>query len=431
MLPILGAQSAKAPWKQRIIGERAAWGGRDGATLFALNSGRLILAGGWSTYDFDGETTNQVWASDDGGATWGATPICPHSVPNPSTLFPRVHTPAHTAHAGYYYLIGGDGQFPHSEVWRTSLSGNGATWEKVTNFIHADWEDRILSVAGSLDGKLYLMGGQLNYTDKTSARADVYVSTDDGATWTKMGAAIPWSARGMVAGMPVIDGCLYLVGGGRYENDGAKDCYDGVFKFDGTTWTTVLAEGHNTWRAGGRAYHNVVSAGGRLWVITGSTSTAGGSNPIILFSEDKGVSWSEFDRCEWGRDVGGSHADGVTVVGERIYRASGNAFDRETFILERRSGPPAPTIESLSPTSGSSAGGDLVTVTGKNFSHGVWTVGIRSAPGSSPILYRDATVVSDTELTFVTPARPAASIYPLVVGPAGTGLTEGVAFLFV
>ncbi len=79
------------PWNQRVVGGVAGWSHRDGATLCVLASGRLLFIGGWDTdapwtrppssggklgeprWDAGGHpivTTNEVWASDDGGVTW-------------------------------------------------------------------------------------------------------------------------------------------------------------------------------------------------------------------------------------------------------------------------------------------------------------------------------------------------------------------------
>ena len=72
-----------------------------------------------------------------------------------------------------------------------------------------------------------------------------------------------------------------------------------------------------------------------------------------------------------------------------------------------------------------------MTVTGQNFSHGVWTVGFASDNGSSPIIYVVPTVLSDQELTFVTPARMAGRVHPFFVGPGGTGAYQPANFEFV
>lgn len=75
----------------------------------------------------------------------------------------------------------------------------------------------------------------------------------------------------------------------------------------------------------------------------------------------------------------------------------------------------APTVAGISPTSGPSVGGQTVTVTGTNFT-GVTS--IQLGPASGVIAF---TVVNDTTLTFVTPARPPSVNHILVTSPGGTG----------
>ncbi len=76
-----------------------------------------------------------------------------------------------------------------------------------------------------------------------------------------------------------------------------------------------------------------------------------------------------------------------------------------------------PTVASISPNSGTSSGGDLVTVSGTNFT-GATGVLVGSVAG------RDLKVSSDTKLTFVTPAQPADTLHVTVVDGAGTSGTS-------
>ncbi|PWD51789.1 hypothetical protein C8046_15185 [Serinibacter arcticus] len=72
-------------------------------------------------------------------------------------------------------------------------------------------------------------------------------------------------------------------------------------------------------------------------------------------------------------------------------------------------------MESLSPTSGPVAGGTTVTVTGTDLVAGsVVTVDGIAVPAA------DVTVVSDTELTYVSPAHPAGAVDVTVTTPGGT-----------
>jgi hypothetical protein len=476
------------------------WSGRDGAVLCALNSGRLLLVGGWDTsptkqpwpleewvktstipasvYERAAGralTTNEIWASDDGGQKWEL--LLPHigfHIGDPfPPRFPRVHTPAWAYCRGYFYLIGGDVYFPHSQVWRTSLSGNGKTWQRVTTAIGGGWERRILSIAGSLNGKLYAMGGHLTESAAT-ARNDVYegiVDNDmapptatwtDAVTWTRIADA-PWKRRGMVFGMPVIitdkkalppKKELFLVGGARYHTE----YFDDVWSFDGVNWTerrpnTDPRDDSVGWLTGvgaplpatsGRGYHNVVytpptpdAPGGTIWVITGATAGTNSSKPLLT-SRDWGETWRIELLADWGQGDG-SHADAVTLYNDTdIIRASGNAWDRSTYrisqvnihkLRQRR----PPTVTGLSknePTAG-----DRFLVFGTNFSTVravyVWT-------GNVTNVYAEFRIASISETSlelrmpkveWVNPEDP--KVFIIVVNPDGSSAYPSGVIVYV
>ena len=83
---------------------------------------------------------------------------------------------------------------------------------------------------------------------------------------------------------------------------------------------------------------------------------------------------------------------------------------------------PAPTFTSISPTSGTTAGGTAVTITGTGFT-GATAVTIGGATATS------LSVVSDTEITATTPAGTAGTANVVITAPGGT-LTETGAFTF-
>ncbi|MFG6403693.1 choice-of-anchor G family protein [Microbacterium sp. P04] len=74
---------------------------------------------------------------------------------------------------------------------------------------------------------------------------------------------------------------------------------------------------------------------------------------------------------------------------------------------------PDPVIDTLTPTTGATSGGTVVTVTGSNLD-GVTSVTFDGVPG------RDLVIVSDTELRVTTPANAPGDAVVLVVSPAGT-----------
>lgn len=78
----------------------------------------------------------------------------------------------------------------------------------------------------------------------------------------------------------------------------------------------------------------------------------------------------------------------------------------------------APNITSISPATGSTAGGTAVTITGTDFT-GATGVTIGGAAATSVV------VVSDTSITCVTPARTAGAKDVVVTTPAGSDTLTG------
>jgi hypothetical protein len=94
-----------------------------------------------------------------------------------------------------------------------------------------------------------------------------------------------------------------------------------------------------------------------------------------------------------------------------------------TYVLSSPP-PPAPTVTSINPESGSSAGGTPVTITGSGFITGATAVQIGGVAASS------VEVLSETELTAVTPANAPGGA-EVVVADANGASTGGPAYTYV
>ena len=92
--------------------------------------------------------------------------------------------------------------------------------------------------------------------------------------------------------MPVKDGHLWLVGGALY-NATINTFYNDVWKFNGTTWTEVLADGHTQFPKS--RYHSVlVDRAGTLWRFNGTTwdgTTLRSDTNAMQYSSD-GITWT-------------------------------------------------------------------------------------------------------------------------------------------
>ncbi|MFO0744321.1 MAG: hypothetical protein U1F43_01435 [Myxococcota bacterium] len=313
-------------WEQRA--SSAPWHPRDGAGLVWL-AGKLWLLGGWYSPQVaewhDQYTTNEVWSSDDVGATWTLElpddPSPPESGPGARWL------PRHTAgwltyeydNVEYAYVVGGDIFHVTGDVWR---SADGVTWEEVT--AHAPWEGRVLQMVGTYAGDLYLMGGQTSIADPSTVLHDVWRSRDGGASWTRLADA-PWAARGMAYNPVEFDGKLWLMGGGTYDDDGPRIFYNDVWSFDGASWVEVSPDGAAPWT--GREYHNTFAAGGELWVSSGYEADQLNHNDF----------WHSADGVAWTRAANApmqpGHADAIAITPSGVVHASGNAMDGYVFRM--------------------------------------------------------------------------------------------------
>jgi len=133
--------------------------------------------------------------------------------------------------------------------------------------------------------------------------------------------------------LPLHDGKLWVVSGGKYDNDpGNRVYYNDVWSFDGTTWTEVLANGHTQWD--GRHYPNVFSFDGWLYISRGYNA----ENRSDTFRSRDGVTWFAANLPL----LIASHADGCGVGSAGVLFASGNGYlfgtpvntDSPSFYLE-------------------------------------------------------------------------------------------------
>lgn len=287
---------------------------RDGAGLVATSDGVLVMTGGWSesteaTWGGN-RTTNQVYKSLNGGATWSL--VLAHTDSPGSTRWGRRHSHCNlTANFNgqeYIYIIGGDGfddAFNASEdgnppyprdVWRSPSSSYGATWEKVTD--SAEWGATTAAADGGYNGRtlqscwadgsgnLYVAGGQTSLL-VAGALNDVWKSTNGGANWTRILAAAPWAARGTIANaLPRFQGRNWLAGGMQYDSTaGNRVHFNDVWNTDdGKSW--VQASSGAQWNA--RGYPSLLAWNGRLWLIKG---VIGAANQSDVWSSDDGKCW--------------------------------------------------------------------------------------------------------------------------------------------
>ncbi|MGA1051167.1 MAG: hypothetical protein ACO3WU_02615 [Ilumatobacteraceae bacterium] len=314
----------EAPWTARAGLRGGEWGGR----LLALGGRPPNQA----TLPGDSTIWADVWASDDGGATW-VDLLAGEEAPWPARAYFQA-----VVHDDHVYVLGGqdfglqpnpfcalleqglepppglgidpDAPCPEflptsnffDDVWR---SPDGVTWEQVTD--DAPWQPRAGLSAEVVGDHIYVLAGSQN--DDSSivgsggpARIyfnDVWRSTD-GADWELMTDAAPWEPR---AGGATVerDGLLFLFGGeDGFTCEPLPDCDPPYFNdvwvtSDGATWVEVTESAGWSPRPG-----HVCNLVGNQFLCFGGFGLL--ENPTDMWISADGATWQELPATPWGSD---------------------------------------------------------------------------------------------------------------------------------
>jgi hypothetical protein len=298
----------------------AAFAARDGAGALVFDD-KMWLLGGWNPDDKDhfsvtGHTNSEVWTATD-GAAW--------TLVNLGAPWEGRHTAGYVVHRGRMWIIGGDPLRGHyqNDVWNTS---DGTHWEKIADRV--PWAQRALHCTLAFKDKIWVFGGQTIpqfAPEKETFYNDVW-RTDDGVKWTKVLDHAPWPPRGMIGGSAVLNGRMWILGGGTYDTPLApkRNFYNDVWSsVDGVRWEKVLD--HAPWEA--RQYHDVAAFDGRLWVLEG---WSGKNRSDVWWSED-GKSWFEVPDTPWPP----RHASSIFVYKDALWVVAGNNMTPDAWKLIR------------------------------------------------------------------------------------------------
>mmetsp|Transcript_86034 Transcript_86034/g.221517 ORF Transcript_86034/g.221517 Transcript_86034/m.221517 type:complete len:945 (+) Transcript_86034:144-2978(+) len=226
----------------------AGWYERYGHSLVVLGS-QLLLLGGYGAPSGQSKHRNDVWSSSDGGATW-------------TELLATAPWTGRRDHAcavfnGEVFLTGGT--YPlWGDVWASS---DGVTWTERTS---PGWSARMGHALVAAGDRLLLAGGFDNiYLN------DVWSSTD-GNTWTELTAAAEWTPRRYFALNEMPEGYLVLASGYAEDTSGTRSATNEMWisADQGATWTQQLADGAAQWGArystkGALLSNELILAGGR------------------------------------------------------------------------------------------------------------------------------------------------------------------------
>ena len=155
---------------------------------------------------------------------------------------------------------GWDNSSAKNDVWRST--NNGATWTQMT--ATAGWTPRYYhSTVAMPDGSIVLMGGWEGWI---GPKNDVWRSTNNGVNWTQMTANAEWSARYWHSSVAMPDGSIVLMGGGGSP---MSDVWRSTN--NGATWTQMTASAE--WL--GKTAHTTVAMPDGSIVLMG-----GGGSPM-------------------------------------------------------------------------------------------------------------------------------------------------------
>jgi len=242
-----------------------------------------------------GGTSNKVTVNLVGTITfnpsamgWGTT----IALPAARTGLRAVAVPGATSTTAFAVVTGGfDSSKNTNTVWAINLNQDGTvgsttntTWTTITTnplpttlahhaIAEADDTNSIVPVGKRY---IYVIGGQVNFTDVAGGTNTVYIASVDSttgavSTWTASTTTLPKSLFGLSA--TVHNGYLYVAGGLDTTGTPVRDVYSAPINSDGTVgaWTTSS----NSLPAA-TSFGNIVVFGGVLYCIDGDP------NPSIL-----------------------------------------------------------------------------------------------------------------------------------------------------
>jgi hypothetical protein len=372
-------------------------------------------AGGWTT----GTQTAKLTPSD--AAAYFGTSV---AVSGATIVVgdPNAPVGAHTNQGAAYVFVEPAGGWASATQTAKLTASDGATNDNLGTSVGVSGGTVVAGApiatiaANSQQGAAYVFvepaGGWVNATQTAKLTAS------DGAGDDRLGDSVAASGNTIVAGAPYATvvgpnfgpGAVYVfvepAGGWVNGTQSAKlTASDGVtgddlgFSVAVSGGTVVAGAPYATIGANvvqGAAYVFVEPAGG--W---------GNATETAKLTASDGASSNEL-----GYSVGVS--GGTVVTGALQATVGGNVYQGAAYVFGSASAP-TPAITGISPSSGPSAGGTSVTITGSGF-----TGATRVAFGG--VVATSFSVVSDTQITAVSPAQSGAH-YVVVTGRGGTSPT--------
>ncbi|HJN15750.1 MAG TPA: hypothetical protein QGH10_09680 [Armatimonadota bacterium] len=319
---IMGGSAMAQEYVWEEVTLEADFAGRDGAGIVVYED-KMWLLGGWNPGDkvnFPAICNSEVWSSTD-GAEWTLKLL--------KAPWEGRHTAGYAVHDQKMWIVGGDciaGEY-QTDVWSTA---DGVDWTLVNPKV--PWWRRVLHHTVVHDQKIWVLGGQTLPGFIASEDEDIYYNdvwcSEDGAEWTRVTEHAPWAPRGMIGGSAVMNGRMWLLGGGTYDTPDHPQrlFYNDVWSSaDGVNWECHTEAA--PWEP--RQYHEVAVFDGKLWVMEGYEGVA--NRKDVWYSED-GTNWTELKDTPWAP----RHAASVCVYDGGLWMIAGNNMFPDAWKLTRR-----------------------------------------------------------------------------------------------
>ena len=322
-----------------LVNTDAAWGARSAhAAVRVPTTGHIVLMGG----RVGASATNDVWLSVDSCASFtAAAATAPWGA--------RFHLSAVALPSGAVVVLGGtNAGAVYGDVWRSR--DEGTTW--VRGCYVCRWVPRY--GAGAVvteDGRLVLAGGHA--FGSLAVLNDVWVSSDEGDTWSRRTAAAPWAARVGLSAVAFVGATVAVVGGATADLSEPHTLMNDVWLSTDAGATWLLVDDDAVWTP--RAFHTAtVWTGGSALVLLGGSNGTG-------TALDAWQGWQKWGGGAFACDTQLPAMCGArprsTAVTVSIPAASGNIEppNAASQPLNIVYAPPAPSLEvaQLDPTSGS------------------------------------------------------------------------------
>lgn len=301
----------------------APFAGRDGAGALTYNN-KMWLLGGWNPSDpitFPNICNSEVWSSSN-GVDWN----------NDTAQAPWEgrHTAGYVVFQDKMWVVGGDPIQGHyqPDIWN---SEDGVNWTLVND--STDWGIRVLHHTLVFDNKIWVMGGQTlpQFAPASEHFYNDVWNSDDGIIWNKVTDSAAWLPRGMIGGNVVLNGKMWLLGGGTYDTplQPNRNFYNEIWSSsDGVDWEYLNSNtsySDTPWNP--RQYHDVIKYNERMWVLEGFDNNYLNTNEV--WYSDDGVNWYEIENTPW--DV--RHAAAVYVHDSSLWMIGGNNMVSDIWKL--------------------------------------------------------------------------------------------------